>query len=218
MTAYGAACSYRSAAGRAALSSRHAAHPDPRRARAQSEERRCRFAARQPGGDDRPVGLGQVVACLRHGLCRGPAPLCREPVGLCAAIPRIDAEARGRIDRGTVAGDLDRAEDDLAQPALDGRHGDRDLRLHAPPLGAGRRPLFAGDRVADRQPDRVADGRPGHGDAGGHAALPAGADRPRAQGRVPQGVDRPAASAAFSGSRSTARWSSSTRSGRSTRI
>ena len=36
------------------------------------------------------------------------------------------------FDRGAVAGDLDRAEDDLAQPALDGRHGDRDLRLHAP--------------------------------------------------------------------------------------
>ena len=121
------------------------------------------------------------------------------------------------FDRGTVAGDLDRAEDDLAQPALDGRHGDRDLRLHAPAMGAGRRPLFAGDRAADRQPDRVADGRPGAGDAGGHAALSAGADRARPQGRVPQGVHRPAESAAFSGSRSTARWSSSTRSGRSTR-
>ena len=95
------------------------------------------------------------------------------------------------IDRGIVAGDLDRAEDDLAQPALDGRDGDRDLRLHAPLMGAGRRALFAGDRVADRQPDRVADGRPGHGDARGHAALFAGADRARPQGRVPQGVRRP---------------------------
>ncbi len=69
---------------------------------------------------------------------------------------------------------------------------DRDLRLHAPPVGAGRRSLFAGDRTADRQPDRVADGRPGPGDAGGHAALSAGADRARAQGRIPQGADRPA--------------------------
>ena len=94
------------------------------------------------------------------------------------------------IDRGLVAGDLDRAEDDLAQPALDRRHGDRDLRLHAPLLGAGRHPLLAGDRPADRQPDRVANGRPGDGDAGGHPALSAGADRARAQGRVPQGVHR----------------------------
>ena len=45
---------------------------------------------------------------------------------------------------------------------------------------------------ADRQPDRVADGRPHHGDAGGHAALSAGADRARPQGRVPQGAGRPA--------------------------
>ena len=96
------------------------------------------------------------------------------------------------FDRGPVAGDLDRAEDDLAQPALDGRHGDRDLRLHAPPMGAGRRALFAGDRPADRQPDRLADGRPRAGDAGGHPALPARADRPRPQGRVPQGAGRTA--------------------------
>ena len=46
------------------------------------------------------------------------------------------------FDRGAIAGDLDRAEDDLAQPAFDGRHGDRDLRLHAPPVGAGRGALF----------------------------------------------------------------------------
>ena len=97
------------------------------------------------------------------------------------------------FDRGSVAGDLDRAEDDLAQPALDGRHGDRDLRLHAALVGAGRHPLFAGDRIADRQPDRLADGRPRAGDAAGHKALPARADRPRAQGRVPQGIGRAAA-------------------------
>ena len=46
------------------------------------------------------------------------------------------------FDRGPVAGNLDRAEDDLAQPALDRRHGHRDLRLHAALMGAGRRPLF----------------------------------------------------------------------------
>ena len=94
------------------------------------------------------------------------------------------------FDRGPVAGDLDRAEDDLAQPALDGRHGDRDLRLHAAALGAGRGAVFAGDRPADRQPDRLADGRPRAGDAGGHEALSAGPGRPPPQGRVPQGTRR----------------------------
>ena len=38
------------------------------------------------------------------------------------------------LDRGPVAGHLDRAEDHVAQSALDRRHGHRDLRLHAPAL------------------------------------------------------------------------------------
>ena len=63
------------------------------------------------------------------------------------------------FDRGPVAGDLDRAEDDVAQPALDGRHGHRDLRLHAAAVRPGRGALLAGHRPADREPDRVADGR-----------------------------------------------------------
>ena len=37
-----------------------------------------------------------------------------------------------------LAGDLDRPEDDLAQPAVDRRHGHRDLRLSPSPLGADR--------------------------------------------------------------------------------
>ena len=43
--------------------------------------------------------------------------------------------------------------------ALDRRHGHRNSRLHAPALGARRRPLFASDGAADREPDRLADGR-----------------------------------------------------------
>ena len=57
-------------------------------------------------------------------------------------------------------------------------------------MGAGRGAVFAGHRLADRQPDRVADGRPGHGDAGGHPALPAGADRAPPQGRIQEGTRR----------------------------
>ena len=76
------------------------------------------------------------------------------------------------------------------QPALDRRHRHRDLRLHAPAVRARRRALFAGHRPADREPDRQPDGRPRAGAAGGHAALSAGADRARPQGRVPQGARR----------------------------
>ena len=116
------------------------------------------------------------------------------------------------FDRGPVAGDLDRAEDDLAQPALDGRHGDRDLRLHAPAMGAGRGAVFAGDRPADRQPDRVADGRPGAWRcrrAPGSICWP----RSRAAARASTARNLPTfRGAGFSGSRSTARCTRSTRS------
>ena len=162
----------------------------PRRARAQPQEHRRRNSARPAGGVHRPVGLGQVLARLRHHLCRGPAPLRRVALGLCAAVPGDDAEAGRRPDRRPVAGHLDRAEDHLEQSALDGRHRHRDLRLHAAAVGARRRALFAGDRAADREPDRVADGRPGDGAARGHAALSAGARGARPQGRVPQGARR----------------------------
>ena len=166
----------------------------PRRARAQSQEHRRRHAARPAGGDHRAVGLGQVVARLRHDLCRGPAPLRREPVGLCPAVPRADAEARRRFDRGPVAGDLDRAEDHLAATrARRSARSPRSTTTCACSVRARRRPLLAGDRPADREPDRLADGRPRPGDARGHAALPAGADRARPQGRVPQGARRAAA-------------------------
>jgi excinuclease ABC subunit A len=135
-------------------------------------------------------GLGQVLARLRHDLCRGPAPLCRKPVGLCAAVSRDDAEARCRPDRRAVAGHFHRAEDHQPQPALDRRHRDRDLRLHAAAVRPRRRALFARHRPADRKPDRQPDGRPGDGAGRRHAALPAGAGGARAQGRVPQGTRR----------------------------
>ena len=97
------------------------------------------------------------------------------------------------FDHRPVARDRDRAEDHLQEPALDGRHGHRDLRLPAPAVRPHRHPLLARDRPADREPDRLADGRPDHGAARGHAALPAEPDRARPQGRVPEGVGRAAA-------------------------
>ena len=161
-----------------------------RRPRAQSQGDRPRDPARQAGGVHRPVRLRQVVARLRHHLCRGPAPLRGVALGLRAAVPGDDAEAGRRPDRRPVAGDLDRAEDHLEEPALDGGDRHRDLRLHAPALGARRRALLARDRPADRKPDRQPDGRPGAGAGRRHAALPAGAGGARPQGRVPQRARR----------------------------
>ena len=94
--------------------------------------------ARPARGHHRALGLGQVVARLRHHLRRGAAALRRVAVGLRAPVPRADGEARRRLDRRALAGDLDRAEDDVAQPALDGRHRHRDLRLPAPAVRARR--------------------------------------------------------------------------------
>ena len=44
----------------------------------------------------RRLGLGQVVARLRHALRRGPAPLRRVAVRVRAAVPRPDGEAEVR--------------------------------------------------------------------------------------------------------------------------
>ncbi len=165
-------------------------HPRPWRARAQPEERGSRDPARRPRRVHGAVGLGQVLARLRHDLCRRPAPLRGEPVGLRAAISRDDAEAGRRPHRRPVARHLHRAEDDVEEPALDRRHRHRDLRLPAPAVCARRRALFARNRPADREPDRVADGRPRAGAARGHAHLPAGPHRARAEGRVQEGARR----------------------------
>ena len=167
-------------------------HHHPRRPRAQSQERRRHHPARPAGGVHRAVRLRQVVARLRHYLRRGPAPLCRVLVGLRPPVPGDDAEAGRRPDRRPVAGHLHRAEDDVEEPALDRRHRHRDLRLHAPAVGARRHSLFAGDGPAHRKPDRQPDGRPRAGTPRRHAHLRAGAARARPQGRVQEGIGRAA--------------------------
>ena len=99
-------------------------------------------------------GSGKSVARLRHDLRGGPAPLRRVALRLRAPVPADDGEARRRLDRRALAGDLDRPEDDVAQPALDGRHGHRDLRLPPPALRAHRAAALPRLRAADRRPDR----------------------------------------------------------------
>ena len=128
---------------RTRLYTRYQLDPDGRnrrlgRARAQPQGPPPEAAARRADRHHRAVGLRQVEPCLRHDLRRGPAPLRRVAVGLRAPVPRPDGQAGRGLDRGPVAGDLDRPEDDLAQPALDRRDGHRDLRLPAPAVGPDR--------------------------------------------------------------------------------
>ena len=156
-----------------------------RRARTQPQERRRRVPARPTRRHHRPVRFGQVEPGLRHDLCRGPAPLCREPERLRPPVPRPDGEAGRRPDRRPVAGHLDRPEGRVAQPAVDGRDGDRDLRPPAAAVCPDRRPALP-QRPRHRAPDGPADRRPGAGAARGHP--PAG---PRAAHQGPQDRGRP---------------------------
>ena len=103
-----------------------------------------------------------------------------------------DGQARRRLDRGALAGDLDRPEDDLAQPPLDGRHGHRDLRLPAPAVGARRQAALPDLRAPDRGAVGRADHRPGDGARRGHALHGARAGRAGPQGRVRQAARRAA--------------------------
>ena len=172
-----------------------------RRARPQPEEHRRRHPAAQARGHHRPVRLGQVVARLRHDLRRGAAALRRVAVGVRPAVPRADGEAGRRSDRRALAGDLDRAEDHRVEPALDGRHGHRDLRLPAAAVRQHRRAALPELRQGDRQP--VARAHRRHGDAlpAGRAHQRARADRARPQGRVQEGAGRRCAARGFTKAR-----------------
>ena len=102
-------------------------------------------------------GSGQELAGLRHALRGGPAPLRGEPFGLRPAVPRADGQAALRVDPRPLADDLDRAEDDGYEPALDGRHDHRDRRLPARALRARRRAALPPVRQACEGADAAAD-------------------------------------------------------------
>ena len=92
--------------------------PRPRRPRAQPERRRRRHPARRAGRVHRRVGLGQVVAGLRHALRRGAAAVPRVGVALRPAAVPPDGRARGRRDRRPAAGRRAAAAARLADHAL----------------------------------------------------------------------------------------------------
>ena len=74
------------------------------------------------------VGLGQVLAGVRHAVCRRPAPLRRDLLALRAAVPRPHGQAAGRLDQRDPAGDRHRPDQPGAHLALDRRHDDRAQR------------------------------------------------------------------------------------------
>ncbi len=127
-------------------------HPQP-------EKHRPRYSPGQTDGDHRLVRLGQILAGIRHPVCRRPAPLCRIAVGLCAAIFVDDGKTRRRPYRRLVAGDFHRTKIDLAQSALNRRHHHRNLRLPALAVCARRRAALPRSRYCAGGTDRQPDGR-----------------------------------------------------------
>ena len=81
-----------------------------------------------------------------------------------------------------------RAEDDRLEPALDGRHGHRNLRLPAAALRQHRRAALPHLRPRDRLAVARADHRHGDAVAERRAHQRARADRARPQGRVQEGA------------------------------
>src|SRR5439155_338093 len=177
------------------IDARHGERQDRRqgRPRAQSQEHRPRDPPRPARRDHRALRLRQVIAGVRHDLRRGPAPLRRVALGLRARVPGADGEALGGLVRGGVPSDLDRAEDDVQEPAPDRRHRHRDLRLLPRALRPGRGAALPVLRPGDLGADGAADGGPRARPGAGDAAPPAGARRARAQGRVQEALLRPPA-------------------------
>ena len=171
---------------------RHACHS--RRSRAQPQEHHPRAPAQRADRLHRALGVGEELARVRHDLRGGAAPLRRVALLLRPAVPRPDGEARRRLHRGALAGDLDRPEVHLPQPPVDGRDHHRDLRLPPGAVRPDRTPALPQVRPADRPPDARADRRPGHAAARGDPVPGARAGGPGAQGRVreaPEGPRRP---------------------------
>ena len=103
-------------------------HPHSRGAPEQSARARPRPPAARARGGDRRVRLRQVLAGVRYGVRRGSAPLRRDLLAVCAAVPRPDGQAAGRPHRRNPARDRDRPDEPRADLALDGRYDDRAQR------------------------------------------------------------------------------------------
>src|SRR5476649_1193348 len=113
--------------------------PGARRARAQSEGRRCRHPAQRAGGVHRRIRLRQIVAGLRHAVRRGAAALSGIGVAVCAAAVPPDGGAGGAEHRRLAAGGGVAAAARRAQHALVGRQRQHALEFAAHAVLARRR-------------------------------------------------------------------------------
>src|SRR5439155_23923488 len=115
----------------------------------------------------------------------GAAVAVRPPV------PGPDGEARRRLHRGALARDLDRPEVDQPEPALDGGHDYRGLRLPAGPVRAGGASPLPELRPPDRPAEPRADRRPDPRAPGGHEVPGPRTGRTGPQGGVRAAAGRP---------------------------
>jgi len=166
--------------------------PDPQGAPEQPGQRRRRHPAQPTGCDHGRVGLGQELARVRHALPRGPAALPRDALGVCAAVPGRDGEARRRVDRGPLAGDRCRPALDRARGAFDGRDADRGRRSPARGVRARGAGLLPGVQEAGRGPDAGGDRAVRAARARGAERAAAGALDPRQEGAPPRVARRTA--------------------------
>ena len=165
--------------GRAPGSARRA-----RRARTQPQERRRRVPARPARRHHRPVRLAASRSLAFDTIyAEGQRRYVESLSAYARQFLGPDGEAGRRPDRRPVAGHLDRPEGRVAEPALDGRDGHRDLRPPAAAVRADRHPALP-ERPRHRAPVRPADRRPGPGAARGH---PPARPRPAHQGPQDRG-------------------------------
>src|ERR1700687_3776113 len=88
------------------------------RAPAQPQEYQRRNSPELPYGHHWSFRLGQILARLRHHLCRRPAPLRRIALRVRAAVPRPDGAPRSRRHRRAFTLDRHRTENDNALAAF----------------------------------------------------------------------------------------------------
>ena len=141
----------------------------------------------EAGDPHRRLGLGQVVARLRHALRRGPAPLHREPERLRPPVPRPDGQAALRLDPRPRPHHLDRAEGRAA--ATRARPWARSRRSTTTCACSGRASARLTCHNCGRPVSQQSSQQIVHEMlrlAAGHEVPPPGAAREGAQGRAPR--------------------------------